>query len=755
MNILQVNRPSHFIGSQQSENSPTVELLHSVFNFVRRQYIVLGLSVLLTTALATAYLITTPPSFTAYAKLIIDTRKVQVFQQQSIMGDLGIDSAAVESQVEILKSQNIALSVVKANHLTENPDFVSSGGGLWAAIVGAVFGSPQNEMSSEAELTQRAAATVTGGLTVKRIGLTYVIEVGFQSRSREGAAQMANAIVDAYVVDQLEAKYQATRRASAWLQDRIAELKEQSSTAERAVVDFKQKNNMVAADGKLVNEQQLTELSSQLVLARKRTSDAQARLDRIQTVLRGDTVNATVTDTLNNTVVTRLRSQYLDYVNREADWSARFGPNHLAAVNLRNQMKGILASIRDELQRLAETYKSDFEIAKQSQDGIEKELAGVVAQSQETNQVKVSLRELESSAQTYRTLYDSFLQRYMETVQQQSFPVTEARMISAATPPTFKSSPVIRLVLAYALFGGLLLGGGIGWFRESSSRIFRTSKQVEAVLGKDSIAILPLLPAKGASRNKIPRGSTSDDPRVIVRGSDASWSVIEAPFSRFAEEIRSIKLAIDLSGVVRGNRIVGFTSSIPDEGKSTISTAFALLAAQAKARVILVDCDLRNPSLTRRLSPRATIGLLDVISGNAPLESAICRDPTTNLSFLPAVLKSRLANSSEVLASDVVKKLFERLRNDFDYVVVDLSPLVPVVDVRSSSSFVDSYILVVKWGATSIDTVQRALHSAKAVYDKVIGVALNKVDIDSLGRFDGESGSYYNNKLYERYGYTE
>jgi succinoglycan biosynthesis transport protein ExoP len=755
MNMLQVNRPSHFIDPQQSENSPTVQFLHSVINFVRRQYIVLALSVLLTTALATAYLITTPPSFTAYAKMIIDTRKVQVFQQQSIMGDLGIDSAAVESQVEILKSQNIALSVVKAIHLNENPDFVGSSSGLWAAIVGAVFGTPQNEMSSEAELIQRAAATVTGGLTVKRIGLTYVIEVGFQSWSREGAAQMANAIVDAYVVDQLEAKFQATRRASAWLQDRIAELKEQSSTAERAVVDFKQKNNMVAADGKLVNEQQLAELSSELVLARKRTSDAQARLDRIQTVLRGDTVNATVTDTLNNTVVTKLRSQYLDYVNREADWSARFGPNHLAAVNLRNQMKGILASIRDELQRLAETYKSDLEIAKQSQDGIEKELAGVVAQSQETNQLKVSLRELESSAQTYRTLYDSFLQRYMETVQQQSFPVTEARMISAATPPTFKSSPVIRLVLAYALFGGLLLGGGIGWFRESSSRVFRTSKQAETVLGKDSIAIIPLLPTKAGSRKKRPSGSASDDPRVMVRGNDASWNVIEAPFSRFAEEIRSIKLAIDLNGVVRGNRIVGFTSSIPDEGKSTISMAFALLAAQAKARVILVDCDLRNPSLTRRLSPRATIGLLDVISGNVPLESAICRDPTTNLAFLPAVLKSRLANSSEVLASDVVKKLFERLRNDFDYVVVDLSPLVPVVDVRSSSSFVDSYILVVKWGATSIDTVQRALHSAKAVYDKIIGVVLNKVDIDSLGRFDGESGNYYNNKLYERYGYTE
>ncbi len=231
-----------------------------------------------------------------------------------------------------------------------------------------------------------------GGVTAKRVGLTYVIEVGFQSKSPGGAAQIANAVVEAYIHDQLDAKFQATGRATAWLQDHIAELKEQSAIAERAVEDFKDKNNMISADGRLVNEQKVGELSSQLVLAKKRTAEAQARFDRIQTILRGDTVDATVTDSLNNNVVSKLREKYLDDANKEADWSARFGPNHLAAVNLRNQMKGILASIREELVRLAETYRSDLEIAKLNQEAAEKELAGAVAQSQEANQVKVTLR---------------------------------------------------------------------------------------------------------------------------------------------------------------------------------------------------------------------------------------------------------------------------------------------------------------------------------------------------------------------------
>ena len=755
--MLQVNRNLGQVEQVEPPSAATQPsyVLHVAINFIRRQYVVIAVAFALTTMLGVVYLMTTPPSFTAYARMLIDTRKQQVmFAQQPMTWDF-MESAMVASQVEVLKSENIARGVVKENHLTEDPDIVGPGNDLWGTVTAAIFGAPPPEVRSETELTKRAIGAVMGGVTAKRVGLTYVIEVGFQSKSPGGAAQIANAVVEAYIHDQLDAKFQATGRATAWLQDHIAELKEQSAIAERAVEDFKDKNNMISADGRLVNEQKVGELSSQLVLAKKRTAEAQARFDRIQTILRGDTVDATVTDSLNNNVVSKLREKYLDDANKEADWSARFGPNHLAAVNLRNQMKGILSSIREELVRLGETYKSDLEIAKLNQEAAEKELTGAVAQSQEANQVKVTLRQLESSAKTYRTQYDSLLQKYTETQQQQSFPITEARMITAAESG-FKSSPVTGRVLSFAILGGLLLGAGIGWLREFWYRVFRTNKQVEAILGKDSIALLPRLPKTKKPRREQPTGSQSDDPRMVARGHDLSWTVIEAPFSRYAEEVRSIKLAIDVNRGVETNKVVGFTSSMPEEGKSTTSTALALLAAQANARVILIDCDLRNPALSRHLAPRATIGLLEVLSGNASLDDAICRDPVTNLAFMPAVLKSPLANSSELLASDAMKNLFEQLREQFDYIVVDLSPLVPIVDVRSALSFVDAYVLIIEWGTTTVDTVQRAVHSARAVSDKVIGVVLNKVDFKSLGRFDGEPGKYYyKNKLYARYGYVE
>jgi polysaccharide biosynthesis transport protein len=752
--MLQVNRNVEQVEPPSAATQPS-HVLHIAINFIRRQYVVIAIAVALTTLLGVVYLINTPPIFTASARMLIDTRRQQVmFAQQPMTWDF-MEAAAVESQVEVLRSENIARAVVKENHLTEDPDIVGPGNDLWGTVSAAIFGAPPPEVRSETELTKRAIGAVMGGVSARRVGMTYVIEVGFRSRSPIGAARIANAVVEAYIRDQLDAKLQASGRTVAWLRDQIAELKEKASLAERAVEDFKEKNNMISADGRLVNEQQVGELSSQIVFAKKRTAEAQARFDRIQTILRSNTVDATVTDSLNNSVVSKLREKYLDDANKEADWSARFGPSHLAAVNLRNQMKGILASIREELVRLGETYKSDLEIAKLNQDAAEKELAGAVAQSQEANQVKVTLRQLESAVKTYRSQYDSLLLKYTETQQQQSFPTTESRMLTPAESGS-KSSPVTKTVLSYAILGGLLLGAGIGWLREFWYRVFRTNKQVEAILGKDSIALLPRLPKTKKPRRDQPTGSESDDPRMVARGHDLSWTVIEAPFSRYAEEVRSIKLAIDVNRGVETNKVVGFTSSIPEEGKSTTSTAVALLAAQANARVILIDCDLRNPALSRHLAPRATIGLLEVLSGNASLDDAICRDPVTNLAFMPTVLKSPLANSSELLASDAMKNLFESLREQFDYIVVDLSPLVPIVDVRSALSFVDAYVLIVEWGTTSIDTVQRAVHSARAVSDKVIGVVLNKVDFKSLGRFDGEPANYYyKNKLYARYGYVE
>jgi len=405
---------------------------------------------------------------------------------------------------------------------------------------------------------------------------------------------------------------------------------------------------------------------------------------------------------------------------------------------------------------------------------------------------------------------DNFLQQYMMSVQQQSFPITESRLITQATPPLKKSHPKTLLVLAIAAAGGMILAFGIGMVRDFSDRVFRTSRQVEDDLQADCIAIVPALKEDASDDASVPaenedavhrsllqravdivysglaktsetlkvaryfserrkfnrevasgpvfsagRNNLTYGPRTIVRNKSVLWHVIDSPFSRFTESIRAIKISGDLFGVSKSNKVIALTSSLPNEGKSTIGTSLAQLMAHSGSRVILLDCDLRNPVLSRRLAPDASTGLIEVLSGRASLDDVTWTDPSTKLTFLPCVLKSRVAHTSEILASEATKKLFDRLRETYDYVVVDFSPLAPVVDVRATSNLVDSYIFVIEWGRTKIDVVEHALGAARGVYDNLLGVVLNKADINVLNRYESYRGKYYYNRYYARYGYTD
>jgi polysaccharide biosynthesis transport protein len=797
--MLQINksRPVEQQPLPVTEFVSPAELYAALTGFLRRQYSVIVFVSLLALLLGAVYIFTSAPRYTAHAILVIDGHKPQFLQSEAQLSAAPIDSAAVDTQIEILNSENVALSVIKDLHLNEDPEFISPRVGFLGTIanlatgaVNAVLPSYQaaNEPSPDFQIMRRALATFQGHLNVKRIGLSYAIEIDFDSISPGRAAQITNAIADAYVVDALEAKYQITRRAAVWLQDRLKELREQSSEAERAVVAYKAKNNIVDTGGELMNEQQLAELNSDLIQSRAATAEAKARFDRVQQILVSGEVDpdaantATVADTLHNDVITKLREQYLELEARESLWAVKYGANHLAVVSLRNQMGELRRSIFEELKRTAQTYESDFEIAKKREESIQKSLNQIVTESQTTNEAQVTLHNLQSNSQTYRAIYDNFLQRYMESVQQQSFPISDSRVITQATPPLGKSSPKTMLIMALAAFGGLIFGAGIGVLRDISDRVFRTTAQVREHLQVDCIAIVPEVkdgvkpntPAPTAALKAVPGSSGSkagritsrsaktaardakrSGPRNIVRDASVRWTVVDSPLSRFTESIRAIKIAVDLVGTDNANKIIGIASSVPNEGKSTIALSLAQLIAHSGGRVILVDCDLRKPALSRALTPDAKAGFIEIVAGKATFEDVLWTEPTTGLAFLPTVLPSRVVHTSEILASDDTRKMFERLREAYDYVIVDLSPLAPVVDVRVMTPLIDSFVFVVDWGRTKIDIVEHALSTTRGVYDNLLGIVLNKVDMNSFGRYESYHGSYYDSRYYAHYGYTD
>ncbi|MBR0715884.1 AAA family ATPase [Bradyrhizobium liaoningense] len=753
--MLQVNKPASEINSEFVEmQSSQSQSPASYLAIIRRQFPTMIAILAACLIVALLYLFTAAPQYTSTASMVIDTRKVQLFQQQSVLGDVAIDSSTVETQVEILKSENISLTVIRDLHLIDDPEFTGTGAALLGAIAG-LFSS--SSPLSEFELTRKALEQFASNRVIKRLGTTYVMEIGFTSRDPAKAAKIANAIADAYIVDQLEAKYQATRRASVWLQDRIKELRTQASTAQRAVVDFKSANNIVNTGGRLMNEQQLAEVNSQLVLAHAATAEAKARLDRMNSILRQEIPDASVADALKNETIVKLRAQYVDMASKESIWSTKYGHDHLAAVNLRRQMDEIRKNITDELKRIQESYKSDYDIALTREESIKTSLNAAVSEAQLTNQAQIQLRELESTAQSYQAMYDNFLQRYMESVQQQSFPITEARIISAATMPLKKSYPKSLVVLAAGLLGGLLLSFGVAMARELTDNVFRTTEQVEEILGTNCLAILPAVGGPAARSRSLLPGSLADRFANNPGNSnpDLLRYVVENPLSRYSEAIRTLKVAMDLNSVVRENRVLAVTSTLPNEGKSTLSVNLAQLMAHGGARVILVDTDLRNPSLSRALVPDAQVGLVDVIALRAGLEDTLVVDPETKLSVLPIAATSKLLHTNEILASKAMHNLVALLRSKFDYVVLDMPPMAPVVDVRVTSSFVDSFLFVVEWGKTKTDVARHNLRGAPEIHSKLLGAVLNKAETRLLSRYEAYHGRHYYQKYYAKYGYVE
>jgi len=745
--MLHVSKNQRFSSFEpESSGQPDTSLAQYIelaLGFLRRQKWGLIAALIATTSAAFLYLIFSSPNYKATATVGIDTAKFQLFQP---VGELSIESsAAVESQLEILKSEKVALEVIKDLHLAdEGPQ----GGGL--------FG-PSKSLP-EFERTRQILAVLQKHLTIKRLGAAWIIEVSYESPDPERAAQLANAFADAYIADQLDAKYQTTRQASVWLEGRVKEMREQTLAAQRAVVEFKSKNNIVDTGGRLMSDQELAELNSQLVTARGQTSEAKARLDRVnsvaQSALAAGNSNGMVTDVLVNETITKLRAQLSDLTAKENDWTARYGTSHIAVINLHNQIAQVRSAMLDELRRLAESSKSDYDFALQKEKNLEAQVTRAVSQSETSSRAQVRLRELEGVATSTRELYENLNKRYMESVEQKSFPVTEARVITRAVRPLDREYKSTLKALAVIFGGGLSLGFGFAVFRELSDRVFRTVGQIEQRLQTNCLTLVPLW--KHEDPQVEGTSWSTQGPRRILRTESPAWATIDSPLSGYAEAMRSLKLAIDLNGVgpIKG-KVIGLTSSLPREGKSTIAASLALTMARAGAKVALLDFDLRNPALTRLLAPNASDGFIDVLSGKLALADGFWTDETKNLFFLPTVIKTLFIQSNELMATQATKTLLDRLRNEYAYVVVDLPPLAPVVDTRATTHLIDSYVFVVEWGSTKIDVVEHALSRAPGVSEKVLGVVLNKVDMKLLDKYDTENRSYYTNEHYSQYGYTQ
>jgi polysaccharide biosynthesis transport protein len=741
---------ARYTATGDDSDSASLGLLQ-VRDFLGRQWRLIALVTALVVIAGIAYLAIVPKRYTAQADMIIDTKRMTWTQSELQAENRLVEDASVESEIETTRSESVANVVARKLQLTEDPEFIGSGVSLRSRMLSLMgIGTGSEQAATDDELMRRVLSTLSSNLRVTRLGRSYIEQIAYTSLDRDKAATIANAFAEAYIEDQLQAKFEATHRASVWLEQRIGELRQQASDAYRAVQEFKSQNSIIiGVDGKLASEVELDSLGVALAKARADTSQAKAKLDRIERVLEQRTdkesfniPDPVVTDALNNPVITRLRQQFLDDQSKESDWSSRYGADHQAARNLRAEMAALQRAIWDELSRIAESYKSELQIAKSQEDSIDKRMLEVFQQSASFRQSQVRLRELETAANTYRNIYETFLSRFTQSVQQQSFPSTEARVVTAASRPWTPSSPKISLILAFATVAGLGLGLMLAFLREQMNRQIHTRAQLESLLGTNCLAVLP---AFGGKRPAVRPAGAPRDSRAFQQISDV------APFSAVAEALRYIKVAIDLHP--HGGKVIGIVSALPGEGKTTVAAGFAAFVAKSGARTLLIDADLRNPSMSNTLGYTKLPGVLDLVADKSSFRDLVITDAQYKFDFLPASSQIRPTNSSDILISAPMKQMLKSAANEYDYVLVDLPPILPVVDVKAAAQLFDAFVLVVEWGSTTTDELLKAVSTSAIVSERLLGAVLNKADEAIMRRFEGYSERHYN--YYTREGTRE
>ncbi|MBB3565332.1 succinoglycan biosynthesis transport protein ExoP [Rhizobium sp. BK512] len=742
--------PTYTSGDWEDRDSVQTIDVEKLIAIALRQWRPVAISVIVFLVLGVIYILTAVPQYTASTSVLIDRGNSELLNQLSNAGVPVEDEASVLSEVELFKSDTISLAVVDKLKLLDNPQFTSPHTSPLTTLRSMLrfrywFASADLENDDLDAKRRDAAQTIVDTMDVDRVGRSYALSISYTSTSPELASSIAGAIADAYLVDKLNSKYDATRRASDWLQERIDELKQKALDSDLAVQKFRTAHGLLSSGGQyqLLSDQQLSELTTQLITAQAETAKARAKYERVKSIIDNGRTDAIVTDVLDNSISNDLRKKYLEASKLEAEISARLGPDHVAAVRLRSEMAEYQRLMFEELNRIAESYQSELQVAESREKSLKdsvSQASGVTAAAGET---QVQLRELERTADTYRNLYQTFLARYQEATQQQSFPITEARIIAKAQVPTVPSAPKKPLILALAMALGALFGSGIGGFREFRDRFFRTGEQVREVLSLEYIGHVPAVDAKEAANGANDLEST----RGLQTGNGITNYVVNHPLSAFAETMRSAKIAVDMENPSSRSKVIGVVSCLPGEGKSTIAINLAQLLAMQGSRTLLIDADLRNPGATRAIGRHAEQGILEALLEGKPLKDVLLLDSKTKLAFLPAVVKRRVPHSSDLLSSSIMVNMLDELKAHFDYIVLDLPPLGPVVDARAISPMLDASLAVIEWGRTSRRVVRTTFAVQPELMQKCIGVVLNKVDTEKLKLYRSYgSGEYYYNR---------
>ncbi len=663
----------------------------------------IAVCVALALGMAVTYLAITKKTYTATVSILVDARgRGPVGSEQSANLNISPDATLVESQVKLLSSDTVLRRVVIRENLGADPEYVPTQPGLRASIM-ALIGLSSPAPEGEDRIT-RALAAFSRTVAVKRSERTYVIDVEVSSLDPKKAARLANDIADAYIADQQDAKSDVVRRDSVWLKQRVADLAERVREADNKVQQFKQNNRITDANGKLVNEQELSELTTELARARSRTSEAKSKYEQIQKIVATGRVPEAITDAIKSTMLDRLRAQYAEIVRQEANYRTTLGDRHPALREVQTQLRDTRQLIIEEARRIAEAASNEYAVARASQADMGRRIEEARKTTNSTNHSIVELKELERDAEATRVVFERFL-RARESISADVTEGASARVIAPASPPQAPSAPKSMAILAIALATGLFVGSGGALVHEylnasaPAGAGTGASRRPPAApawpSGLKVIGSIPRVRAAADKRDPVTRLRDLINRRKPAAAEAASLSdmYLRDPKSPFSLSIDTLCKAVAPSagakthGEARTILVAGASAGC---GSTSIAVNLARAAAARGAVVLLIDANRAHPALGELVGD-AQPGLID-LPGETRVIYPVENGPRGELHVVP-IMESE---------SSIVKRLsrrsttarFEGISDNFDVVVIDGPSLEDADDAKMVADAVDHVVIV-------------------------------------------------------------
>ncbi len=745
------------------EISDTVDIRGLVSKLWRGKWII---AICLMIAYMLAYLSNSQvvPTYRATAMVMFDIERSNVIE--SILNEEGFDRAGLEDQMLILSSTNLITRVVDQLNLDQDPEFnpalreevpslmeragsyislpsgivdIMEGLGVIAPPPPPVADTEARRLAREERLRQVIVRNVLYGLELNPVGNSNVLGISFVSTNRNTAANAANAIANQYIVDQLEAKLEATQAATSWLSVRVDELRDDVKTAEDRVEAARAELAEEQGQSLEITQQQLANLNAALQQARGDSARLLADHSRLSSALNDPDSLDTVSEFRASLAISQIRQQETEIAARVATLSASVSQDNPSLVIAKRQLEEVREQIRgqvlEEARKIVAAVQNDQIAARERE-------AALIAQVRELERKafaqaadEVALRQLEREAQASRGLYQNFLSRLQEADVQEDLQTADARILSPAEIPLRAELQQQRRTMLLTMIMGGVIGVGIVFLLDFLNNTFRSPAQLEEMSG---VTVLGTLPSIGSRMKR----------QAILE------SLRNKPNSSLAESVRNLRTSILLSNVDNPPKVVMFTSSVPREGKTTSAMLMAMTSRQMGKSAIIVDCDLRMPSLAEMLEDIGKQpGLLSVIDGTASVNDAIYEEPTSGVHVLMTRARERKTsiNAADVLSSRRFVYLIKALSEAYDLVILDTPPALVVTDARILSQLADAVVYAVRWDKTPRGAVLEGLKELRSVGAPIAGLVMTMINEARATKYSYDGYNYYKGKYKDYY----